>query len=259
MNFWDSRQYLKFAEERTRPCRDLAVRVMVSDVRRVIDLGCGPGNSTQVLGSSWPAATITGVDDSPEMIAAAQRTCPEFHFIRRDISSWITDSRDTFEVVFSNAALHWVPHHDKLFPSLFKRVSRGGALAVQMPADINAPAHQIMRELAGSAAWQRRFSSPVREWHCHDIGFYYDLLSADAAKLDLWETEYIHILPNAEAIVEWYKGTGLRPFLDALPTDEHKQAFTTEYLERIRPAYRLRPDGVLLFKFRRMFIITYRS
>src|SRR4051812_18957397 len=168
MPTWNPSQYLKFAAERTRPCRDLASRISVPHARRMIDLGSGPGNSTEVIASLWPDAEITAVDSSHEMVRNGREKHPNFHWLAEDISSWAANSTDVFDVVFSNAALQWVPNHHVLLPQLMNRVSSGGALAFQMPADINAPPHKLMRDLFGRA---------VREWHAYDLPYYYDLLS----------------------------------------------------------------------------------
>ncbi len=139
------------------------------------------------------------------------------------------------------------------------RVAPAGALAIQVPGNLDAPAHRIMRDLATSAPWRNRFPpAGVREWHVYDLPFYYDLLAPAAATMDLWETEYLHLMPDAAAIVEWYKGTGLRPFLDALPDDAQRAEWTQAYLQRIRQAYPARRDGRVIFPFRRLFLIAYQ-
>ncbi len=253
MPSWKPEQYLKFAAERTQPCRDLAARVAVQNPRRVIDLGCGPGNSTEVLAARWPQAELTGLDSSPAMIAKARGAHPDWRWLAGDIGEW-TNREDCFDVVFSNAAMQWVPDHQSAFPGLLKHVAPGGALAVQMPANYEAEAHTLMRAVASKFPATRS----VREWFIHDTGFYYDSLAPLAARVELWSTEYIHVMESPEGIVEWYSGSGMRPFLDALPTDAEREAFTAEYLAVIREAYPARPDGRLLFPFRRLFIVAYR-
>jgi trans-aconitate 2-methyltransferase len=260
MPTWDANQYLRFSDERTRPCRELAARISIPDPRRVIDLGCGPGNSTAVLAERWPKANLVGLDSSPEMIAAARRAGPGRDWRVGDITSWAQKPGDLFDVVFSNAALQWVGGHGEVFLKLFQHVAPAGALGVQMPGNFDAPAHRIMRELADSIEWRDRFgANKVREWYVHDLPFYYDLLAPAAAALDLWETQYYHNFPDAAAIVEWYKGSGLRPFLEALPGDEWRAEFSRMYLERIRQAYPARADGRVIFPFRRLFLIAYRG
>jgi trans-aconitate 2-methyltransferase len=260
MPTWDAGQYLRFGEERTRPCRDLVAQIVIQSPRQVIDLGCGPGNSTQVLAERWPNAMLTGLDSSPDMIEAARQIRPSRKWVVGDIASWSAGAEEgLFDVVFSNAALQWVPDHARLYSHLLAQVAPGGALAVQVPNNIDASAHLIARNLAASVAWQGHLpAAGVREWHVHDAGFYYDLLAPHAARINLWETEYVHVMPGAEAIVEWYKGTGLRPFLEALSSPDDRQRFIADYLEAIRGAYPPRADGRVLFPFRRLFLIAYR-
>lgn len=257
---WDAGQYLRFAEERTQPCRDLVSRVAAASPARVIDLGCGPGNSTQVLAERWPAARLTGLDSSAEMIAEARRASPDRAWVAADIAAWAASNTEPFDVVFSNAALQWLPDHRALLPRLMAQLAAGGALAVQVPNNLDAPAHRIARSLAASATWRDRFPpAGVREWYVHEPGFYYDLLAPRSARLDIWETEYLQIMPDAAAILEWYKGTGLRPYLTALPQAADREQFCAEYLAAIRAAYPPRADGRVLFPFRRLFLVAYKA
>jgi len=268
MSGWNPNQYLKFAEERTQPCRDLAARIAVANVRRVIDLGCGPGNSTAVLAARWPDAEFTGLDSSAEMIERARREYPRQRWIARGISEWAAahDGADDgagdgpFDVVFSNAALQWVDDHAAVYPRLLSHVAPGGALAIQIPGNIDALPHRLMREVAASPEWSRWFPpGSVHEWHHHEMDFYYDVLAPAAARLDLWATEYLHILTDAEAIVEWYRGTGMRPFLEVLATDGERQRFAADYLVSLRPHYLPRAAAGVLFPFRRIFLIAYKG
>jgi trans-aconitate 2-methyltransferase len=260
MPTWDADQYLKFEAERTRPCRDLADRVAVASPRRIIDLGCGPGNSTAVIAQRWPDARIHGLDNSPEMIQSARGKFPGREWIVGDIATWAVSNVSPFDVVFSNAAMQWVNDHGAVYPRLMRQVSPSGALAAQVPGNFDAPAHRIMREIASSPKWESRFpAGGPREWHVHDLAFYYDVLSPLAERLDLWETEYLHVLPSAQGIVDWYKGTGMRPFLDALASEEQRSEFAAEYLNEIRAAYPPRSDGRVLFPFRRLFVVAYQK
>ncbi len=253
MPSWNPSQYLKFGEERTQPCRDLAARIALEHPARIIDLGCGPGNSTQVLADRWPAAQLTGLDNSTAMVAQARAAHPDRNWLTADIAEW-AEGEDRYDLVFSNAALQWLPDHPNLFPQLIARVAEGGALAIQMPGNWDSAAHRIMRSVAA----QFPAADNAREWFTHDLGFYYDALTPHAARLELWATTYIHIMEGPAAIVEWYKGTGLRPFLEALHTDADRERFLTLYLEAIREAYPPRADGRVLFPFRRIFQIAYR-
>jgi trans-aconitate 2-methyltransferase len=256
---WNADQYLRFGDQRTQACRDLAARVALSAPRRIVDLGCGPGNSTEVIANQWPTAELTGLDSSPEMIDSARRAYPQGRWVVGDIAAWAAGDDGPFDVVFSNAALQWVDDHAATYPRLLGHAALGGALAVQMPNNQGAPPHRLMRELAGSDTWRSAFPvGGVREWHAHDPEFYYDVLAPHAARIDLWETEYIHVMAGPEAIVDWYKGAGLRPFLDALASDADRAKFTAAYLGQIRTAFPRRPDGRVLFPFRRLFLVAYR-
>jgi trans-aconitate 2-methyltransferase len=260
MPTWSAEQYLKFGDERTRPCRDLAARIAVPDARRIVDLGCGPGNSTEVLASRWPDAEIAGFDSSATMLETARKSHPEWQWIEGDIVAWASGSGPRYDVVFANASLQWIPDHAANFPRLLARVAPAGAFAAQLPGNHEGPIHQTMRHIAASTAWRKWFpSGRVREWHSSDLAHYYDMLAPHAARLDTWETTYLHIMSAAEDIVEWYKGSGLRPYLEAIGEESGRQRFVAEYLEAIRPLYPPRSDGKVLFPFRRIFMIAYRG
>jgi trans-aconitate 2-methyltransferase len=252
---WDSDLYRRYEAERTRPAVDLAARVALTAPARVIDLGCGPGTSTEVLADRWPHANITGLDSSTTMLTAARAGHPLWEWIEGDIATWTADV--PYDLVFSNAALQWVPDHGRAFPRLLDQVAPGGALAVQMPANFDAPAHKAMRDLAESSVWRNRFSASPREWFAHAPDFYYNVL-AHAARLDIWTTEYLHVMDSVEAIVEWYRGTGLRPWLDGLPDDAGRERFLADYTAAIAPMFPPRADGKVLFPFKRLFVIAYR-
>lgn len=256
MPSWNSEQYLKFGSERTQPALDLVARVALDAPARAIDLGCGPGNSTAVVGRRWPQVELTGLDSSPAMLETAARDFPQWKWIQGDIATWQAD--EPCDLVFSNAALQWVPEHARAFPHLLAQVAEGGALAVQMPANLDSPPQRMIREVAGSARWQSSFLTPPRDWHVGPAEFYYDALAPIAKKLEMWFTDYQQIVANVDAIVEWYRGTGLRPWLDALADDAARDRFVDEYRERLAPYFPARVDGKVLFPFRRMFLIAYR-
>jgi trans-aconitate 2-methyltransferase len=256
---WNADQYMRFGSERTQACRDLAARIEILSPRRIVDLGCGPGNSMEVLAERWPNADLTGLDSSPEMIEAARRKSSRQNWVIGDIAAWAAGDDGPFDLVFSNAAMQWVGDHATLYPRLLGHARVGGALAVQVPGNHEAAPHRHMRELAASDGWRDKFPpGGPREWRVHDLPFYYDVLAPYSARIDLWETEYIHVMADAEAIVEWYKGTGLRPFLDALVSDADRARFVAEYVARIRAAFPPRSDGRVLFPFRRLFVVAYR-
>lgn len=256
MPTWNAGQYLHFAAERTRPCRDLAAAISLEDPQRIMDLGCGPGNSTAVLADRWPKANIAGLDNSNEMILAARKDAPGRTFEVGDISTWTSEA--PYDLIFSNAALQWVENHAEIYPRLLGFVARGGAFAAQVPCNMSAPAHEIMRETARKPEFRAYFLDGVREWHVHDSAFYYDLLAPRVERVDIWQTTYMHVLPDAAAIVEWYKGTGLRPFLDRLPDSDVRARFVDSYLKGITKAYPSRPDGRVILPFQRLFVVAYR-
>lgn len=243
---WNAAQYLKFGEQRTRPCRDLAARLPLTTPRSIIDLGCGPGNSTQVLRDRFPDAALTGLDSSPEMIAAARARRPDIEWRTGDIARWAQDG-ERYDLVFSNAALQWLGDHATLFPELLARVAAAGVLAIQMPARYGAVQDRILREMA---------PRPVQTWHVHEPAFYYDTLAPVAAGFDLWTTTYYHLMADVEGIVEWYKGTAMRPYLEALGSEDEQQRFIREYTDRLRPHFPAQPDGTVLFPFQRLFLIA---
>jgi trans-aconitate 2-methyltransferase len=256
MPTWDSDVYRQFTDQRTRPAVDLAARVALDAPARVVDLGCGPGNSTAVLAERWPRAELTGIDNSPAMLAAARSAYPAGTWVDADIASWVADR--PFDVVFSNAALQWIPDHARLLPHLLEHVARGGALAVQVPANYDAPAHRAMRGIAQSAAWRTRFTSAPRDWHVHSPEFYYDVLASHARELDIWTTEYVHLLAGIDDIVAWYRGTGLRPWLDALPSETDREQFVSDVRSVLAQEFQPRPAGDVLFPFSRLFLVAYR-
>lgn len=253
---WNPAQYLKFADQRNQPCHDLLAHIALDNPRRLIDIGCGPGNSTSAVAKRWSQADITGLDSSTDMIEAARKSSPQIHWQVGDIATW--EPSQPYDLIFSNAALHWVPDHVAIYPRLFQYVAAGGALAVQVPANFDAPAQRLMRELAASATWKKQFSAGLREWYVHESSCYYEWLAPIATHLDLWVTEYMHVLSGPEAIVEWYKGTGLRPYLDLLSDSADRERFLSDYRMLIEKEYHRQSDGRVLFPFRRLFLIAYR-
>jgi trans-aconitate 2-methyltransferase len=258
MNTWDSQQYLKFADERTRPSIDLAARVALDAPARAIDLGCGPGNSTAVVARRWPRAAITGLDSSPAMLATARKDYPNFAWVQSDIAAWADTNTEKFDLIFSNAALHWVPDHAITFPKIFSAVAPGGALAFQVPHSLASPHQTCMRELPATAKWRARFPQPPAVWLVEPVGFYYDLFAARARHVDLWFTDYLYVFDGPDGIVEWHKGAALLPFLKLLPDETTRAEFLADYLAAITPRYPRQANGKVLLPFRRLFVIAYR-
>jgi trans-aconitate 2-methyltransferase len=252
---WSATQYASFEAERTRPVRDLVGAIPTAVVRQAVDLGCGPGNSTEVLAARFPDAEVIGLDSSPDMIDAARQRLPRLRFELADIAAW--DAPGRFDVVLANAALQWVPDHAALMPRLVAKVATGGCLAVQMPDNLDEPAHRLMRQVAAAGAWSGKLAGAAggraprlpAEW-------YYALLRPHAARVDVWRTTYHHVLAGGtDAVVEWFKGSGLRPFLAPLD-DAETQGFLAAYRTALVDAYPPLPDGSVLLPFPRLFFIA---
>ncbi|MFO0811361.1 MAG: methyltransferase domain-containing protein [Gemmataceae bacterium] len=254
MPTWDADLYRRFATERTQPAIDLAARIGVENPRRVADLGCGPGNSTAVLRHRWPDADVIGLDSSPEMIAAAQKAEPAGTWQVADIAHW--SPPEPFDVVFTNAALQWLPDHRALLPRLVRHVAPGGAFAMQIPVHLESPVHRLMVAIADRPEWRDRTAGARGAIVAEGPAFYYDALQPHARHIDLWVTEYCHVLDGPTAIVEWIRGTGLRPFLEALADDAERKRFETLLLDGVTAAYPRRVGGKVLFPFRRLFAVA---
>jgi trans-aconitate 2-methyltransferase len=253
---WDAKQYLKFADERTQAARDLVARIEIDHPRRIIDLGCGPGNSTAILCTRWPAAEVIGLDSSPEMIEAASRSYPSVKWVLADAETWTTAS--PFDIVFSNAALQWVPHHARLLPRLLAQVAAGGVLAVQIPAHHRSRSHQVILEAADDPEWRHLMAAARSAMTRETPGFYYNVLQPLTSHLTLWETEYYHVLDGPQAMLEWFRGTGLRPYLAALENDQQRRRFQEKLIEGFEEIYPRQPDGRVLFPFCRLFLMARR-
>lgn len=254
---WSSEQYLKFEDERTRPARDLLQAVPAMHAANAADLGCGPGNSTELIAARFPDAAIVGVDNSAEMIAAARERLPKARFELCAIEDW--HAPGPWDLLYANAALQWVGDHERLLPRLAALLSPGGSLAIQMPDNVNEPSHAAMREVGGrrpfaaklGEAAKGRSMLPGAEW-------YYRLLKPHATRVDIWRTTYMHPLAGGiGAIVEWVRGTGLIPFLKPLDADE-QTAYLSAYRAELAKSYKPLDDGTVLLPFPRLFIVATR-
>ena len=254
---WNPALYSRYEDERTRPARDLLARVPLAQATRVFDLGCGPGNSTELLVQRFLAAVVVGTDNSEPMLASARQRLPQARFELGDIATWAPEAAP--DLIYANAALQWVPDHETLIPRLFALLAPGGVLAIQMPDNRQEPTHRLMREVAAEAPWAQAIGNPDRlRTELLGIDGYYDLLAGEAAAVDAWRTAYQHPMASAAAIVEWVSGTGLKPFVDPLPS-ELKTSYLAEYERRIARAYPARTDGRLLLAFPRMFIVAQKK
>jgi len=252
---WDPSQYLKFASPRLRPALDLLARIPLAAPATVVDLGCGAGNVSRHLAARWPGARITGVDSSPEMLAAARQALPQIRWVEADLGSWRPDAK--VDLLYSNAALHWLPDHATLFPRLLDELAPDGVLAVQMPRNFGAPSHTSVAAAARAGPWRATLEPMLQPPPVHAPGFYHDLLAPDCAALDIWETEYLQVLEGEHAVAEWTRGTWLGPFLDALE-GEMRAGFERAYVRLVDAHYPRRADGTTLFPFRRLFIVATR-
>ncbi|HLW91955.1 MAG TPA: trans-aconitate 2-methyltransferase [Roseiarcus sp.] len=256
MSDWDARQYLRFESERTRPAIDLLARVSGS-ARIVTDLGCGPGNSTELLVARFPGAEIVGLDSSDDMLAKARRRAPRVLFEKGDVATWRATTPP--DVIFANAVMQWVPDHVAVMARLVDELAPGGRLAVQTPDNLDEPTHVLMRETASLPRFARKLAeaaaarSPIATFED-----YYAALASRCARVDLWRTTYAHILEGPQAIVEWVKGTGLRPFLDPLSASE-KEDYLSAYGAAVAKAYPRLPDGRVLLRFPRLFVVAVRA
>lgn len=253
---WDPAQYLKFADHRLRPALDLLSRIGASEPGRIVDLGCGTGSVTAILAARWPQARVTGIDPSDTMLARARAEHPGLRFEAADAARWRT--AEPVDVLYSNAALHWLDNHDTLFPQLFAQVAPGGWMAVQMPRNFSAASHVSVADAARDGPWRERLLPLLRPAPVDEPARYVARLAPMAASLDVWETEYMQILEGANPVAEWTKGTWLRPFLDALEEPE-RSGFEAAYRARVAAAYPPLPDGRTLFPFRRLFLVARRA
>jgi trans-aconitate 2-methyltransferase len=254
---WSSEQYTKFENERNRPVRDLLTNIPTAEAGSAADIGCGPGNSTGLLLARYPTAVITGIDSSVDMIAAARKRLPEVRFDTADIATW--QDKGPYDVILANASLQWLPDHATLFPVLIDKLHAKGSLAVQMPDNLGEPAQLLMREIAASGPWAKKLAHADTRTMRADAAWYYNMLRDKVPVLDIWRTTYHHpLMGGATAIVEWFKGSGLRPFLDLLDEYERK-SFLAEYEAAIARVYPVYADGSVLLPFPRLFIIATKG
>ncbi len=254
MDKWNPDSYLKYEYERTLPSRDLAAHIEVPNPQRIIDIGCGPGNSTRILRERWTNAEISGLDSSEEMIRKARTTYPAGEWIVADAENW--NPAGSYDIVFSNAALQWMPDQASVITRLFGYLNDGGVLAVQVPLNVDSPLHKALLAVSGRAEWRDRLLGCDSRITYNDESFFYDLLSALTPRMELWLTTYLHILDSHQDLIDWYSSTGLKTCLERIETDEGKEQFKRQILEECKGGYPVQRDGKVMFPFKRLFFIA---
>jgi trans-aconitate 2-methyltransferase len=252
---WSPEQYLKFSQPRLRPAMDLLNRISLDAPQQVYDLGCGAGNVTVAIHERWPNARITGIDNSAPMLAQASKLLPQLQWTLQRLDEWHPDL--PADLIYSNAAIQWLPNHEHLLPALINALAPGGVLAVQMPRNFGAPSHTLIAQVARNGSWHQKLASLLGPPPVAEPAVYYSMLSPLACSIDIWESEYLQALSGADPVKEWTKGTALIPFLDRLDASE-RVAFEDEYARCLRAAYPPRADGITLFPFRRLFIVLQK-
>jgi len=255
---WNPNTYLAFAAYRARPADDLIARLTMPVPGAIFDLGCGPGTLTRKLKDKWAARAVTGIDSSPEMLAEARKKHPggDITWALGDIAAWTPPSPPA--LIFANASLHWVPNHTRLFPQLLSCVAPGGELAVQMPTTADAPYHRCLEQVLATPRWRDRLAGVRSHAHPLSAATYYDLISPYAARIDLWESHYHHVLADPVAVTAWVSGTALVPYLTPLDATERAD-FLAAYAAEAATAYPAQTDGRILFTMRRLFLLATRA
>lgn len=251
---WNPDLYLKFDRERTQPSKDLVSRIDFDNPSKIIDIGCGPGNSTMVLVQRWPDSVVTGIDNSPAMIEKAKKDYPHQNWVIIDAGK--EEIPGSYDVVFSNATIQWIPDHEELLKKFFRILNKGGLLAIQIPQFWDMPLGKAIEKIAGDDQW-RSATRRVRElFTIHSCNYYFDQLSQYSGSVEMWETHYMHVMDSHLSIVEMIKSTGLKPYIDRLETEKEKKEFEAQILKETEEDYPKQKNGKVLFPFKRLFFIA---
>jgi trans-aconitate 2-methyltransferase len=253
---WNPELYLTFNRERIQPSIDLVTRIHADNPKTIIDIGCGPGNSTQILAERWPKAKIVGIDNSPSMIEKAKKDYPLQEW--RIVDAGKNTIEGTYDIVFSNAAIQWIPGHAKLMKKLQGLLTENGTLAIQVPMFWDMPLGKSILCIAEDHRWAATTKGVKDLFTIHDCGFYYDVLSKLFGKTDLWETHYMHQMESHSSILEMIRSTGLKPYLEVLQTDRDKSDFEQQVLQNISVDYPVHENGKIIFPFKRLFLLAQK-
>lgn len=253
-NDWNPDLYLKFDKERIQPSIDLAARIDYLQPKRIIDIGCGPGNSTQILYNRWSESEIIGADNSPAMIKKATDDYPNQKWILYDAG--VDNLNDKFDLVFSNATIQWIPNHDKLLQRFADLLNDSGVLAVQLPLFFDMPLGKAISEIGRQRKWIAATQGVDNLFTINAAAYYYDHLAKYFSKIDIWTTDYYHIMESQSSILEMIRTTGLKPYLERIIDKNEKMQFENLVLDKIKQDYPLQNDGKVLFPFKRLFFVA---
>lgn len=251
---WNPDLYLKFDRERTQPSIDLVSRIEGHNALKIIDIGCGPGNSTQILVQRWPDSQITGIDNSPAMIEKAKKDYPNQNWVLLDAGK--EEIPGTYDIIFSNATIQWIPNHTELFKKFFQNLNKNGIIAIQTPLFWDMPLGKSIKKIASESRWNSATRGVTDSFTIHNYSYYFDLLSSLSNSINMWETYYMHIMDSHLSILEMIKSTGLKPYLDRLVTDRDKKDFEAQVLLEITKDYPKQKNGKVIFPFKRLFFIS---
>lgn len=253
---WNPELYLKFNKERIQPSIDLVSRIDYNNPEKLIDIGCGPGNSTQILHQRWPNADIVGADNSPAMIEKATKDYPNQKWLLADAGK--DEIGGKFDIVFSNATIQWIPNHADLIEKFANILNNNGILAVQLPLFLDMPISKSIAETAGLPKWSSATKGINELFTIHDARFYFDLLSKYFSRIEIWTTDYYHVMDSQAAILEMMKPTGMKPYLEKISNDTDKIKFETLVLDKIKNDYPSQKNGKVIFPFKRLFFIAQK-